>query len=344
MMSAPIQTILFVGDLNKGTRSYQRYKTMQSFGCNVIGISWVAIGEVAGSVITSIRHKLGVPRDATNTNENILITLKGAPVDIVWVEKGATLLPNTLKHIRKSYPHIKIISCTEDNMYLRHNHSWYYRFGLRYYDIVFTTKPQNLCQLKRFGARRVELFQNSFNEDTHWPVVLTDDDVRTYASSVSFVGTWERDRARSILFLAQNGVAVTVWGNGWRRYEGIHPNVIIKGRPVMDDEYRKVVCASTVNLCFLRKMNFDAITSRSIEIPACRGFMLAERTRAHRELFIEDRDAVYFDSMLELYDKTVYYLNNPEERERIASCGFQRCHELGLSTRHQLEKMFALTS
>jgi len=56
---------------------------------------------------------------------------------------------------------------------------------------------------------------------------------------------------------------------------------------------------------FLRCENRDEQDSRIIEITACGSFMLAERTAAHNRLFIENMEAVYFDTNEELLKKFI---------------------------------------
>ena len=92
-----------------------------------------------------------------------------------------------------------------------------------------------------------------------------------------------------------------------------------------DDDYVKSFKAFKISLCFLRKMNFDQFTSRTFEIPACGGFMVAERTDDHKRLFKEDKEAVFFSSNEELLDKCKYYLAHEEERIAIAKAGRLRC-------------------
>src|SRR6202035_1081868 len=100
---------------------------------------------------------------------------------------------------------------------------------------------------------------------------------------------------------------------------------VVEGRPIYDDDYARAISASAVNLTFLRKNNRDLQTTRSIEIPAIGGFMLAERTDEHRELFEEGMEAEFFGSDAELIEKCRYYLARPEERRRIADAGRRRC-------------------
>lgn len=86
-------------------------------------------------------------------------------------------------------------------------------------------------------------------------------------------------------------------------------------------------------------MNFDQQTSRTMEIPGCGGFMMAERTEEHRRLFEEDREAVFFSSNEELLAKCRYYLSHEEERKRIATAGHQRCIMSGYSNETGIRKM-----
>jgi spore maturation protein CgeB len=94
---------------------------------------------------------------------------------------------------------------------------------------------------------------------------------------------------------------------------------------VDDEAYPRVVNATRINLGFLRKANRDQQTTRSIEIPACRGFMLAERTKEHRRLFREGIEAEFFEGFDELLAKCRHYLVQEDERRRIAENGHRRC-------------------
>ena len=95
-------------------------------------------------------------------------------------------------------------------------------------------------------------------------------------------------------------------------------------------------------MCFLRKINRDLQTTRSIEIPACGGFMLAERTEEHQTLFEESKEADFFSTNEELLDKIRFYLANPDIRLKIALAGRERCEKSGYSHESTLSKIILM--
>ena len=96
-------------------------------------------------------------------------------------------------------------------------------------------------------------------------------------------------------------------------------------------------------MCFLRKINRDEVTSRSVEIPACGGFMLAERTKRHLDFFEEGKEAVFFESNDELLEKVEKYLSDEIVRKQIAEAGNQRCLKSGYNMKAQLSEILRKT-
>lgn len=340
-------SILFVGDLNEGGRSLQRCETLEILGHNVSRVSSVPVPFIAGtdhpSFISRVFWKLKLPLNANNENCVIKKTVDQKGFDIIWIDKGVTIYPKILRYIKKKTQKCILVSCSEDDMYAKHNRSWWYVWGLKYYDVVFTTKVYNLSELKMLGARKTELFLDSYDERLHRPLILTDDDQRNFACDVSFIGTFENDRAEQMLYLAEHGVTVTVWGNGWSGWRDKHKNLIIKNKAVYGEDYVRAMNATKINLCFLRKINRDEVTSRSVEIPACGAFMLGERTKRHLDFFEEGKEAEFFGSNEEMLQKVRFYLENDEKRREIARAGRERCLKSGYSQREQLSKMLAIS-
>jgi spore maturation protein CgeB len=216
------------------------------------------------------------------------------------------------------------------------NQSKRYLASVSLYDLHVTTKSYNVAELKQLGARDVLFVPNGYDPHTHRPVPLTPEEKVFWGAEVGFVGGFERARYQMMLALAESGVQVTVRGPGWEPYVGRHPNLIIKPGWVLGDDYAKAICATKINLCFLRKANRDLHTTRSIEIPACGGFMLAERTNEHLSLFEEGKEAEFFSDEEELIAKVRYYLTHEHERQRIAAAGRGRCLRSGYSNYERL--------
>lgn len=271
----------------------------------------------------------GIPvRLPEKNGENIKIkkAIEQNFYDIVWIDKGTTIYPETLKYIKQISPKTKIVSYSPDNMALRHNQSQPYLECVPLYDYIITNKSYILDDMHTLGARNIRFVNNSYETTFHHPYELTEDEQKEYGSEVCFIGAWEQERADSILHLVNNGVKVTVFGGGkWLQYKNESAKPIIKGSWLTNEDYCKAICAAKINLCFLRKMNFDKQTTRSVEIPACGGFMLAERTEEHLSLFEEGKEAVFFSNNDELLEKCRYYLSHEDERNRIAIGGRERC-------------------
>jgi spore maturation protein CgeB len=337
--------ILFVGDLNEYGRSFQRFKALKRLGHIVEVVSTVPLGEVPGvsqklSLNERVRHKLGRHLDKTGINSRLGEEIERFWPDILWIEKVLCLKAEVLKSLTKKFTEMKIIHCCEDDMYAKHNSSVYFKKSIPFFDVIFTTKTYNCNadELPSLGAQRVELFKNCYDSELHKPV----DPEECYECDVSFIGTFEEERAKDCLYLAENGIDVRIWGNGWDSYKGCHKNLRIEGTPLYNEEFVKALCSSKINLCFLRKMNRDLQTSRSVEIPACGAFMLAERTHEHLGLFEEGEEAAFFGSREELLEKVKYYLEFDGERKRIAKMGRERCLASGYSHDEELRRLLRI--
>ena len=167
---------------------------------------------------------------------------------------------------------------------------------------------------------------NGYDPDTHRPLALSDEERARFGGPVGFVGTWEAARAASIGQLARGRHSGARLGRAAGRSEfQPHPNLRIEPHELLGLDYARALNSFDINLCFLRKLNRDLQTTRSVEIPACGAFMLAERTDEHLALFREGVEAEFFASDDEMIDKTRYYLAHPEARRRIAAAGLERC-------------------
>jgi len=326
--------ILYVGQLNYGSTCLQRMNTLQNMGHEVKGIN--VLNPRDASIIARVFNKLKHPIDFNNVNRLIIENIKKQNFDLLWIDKGLLISPETLETVRQISSQAKIIAFSPDDMLNPSNQSKRYLKCIPLYDYHITTKTYNVSELKELGAKEVIFTDKSFDPHFHRKINLSDVDLDKYASEVGFIGQFEKERFESMLFLAKNGIKVTVRGPSWQKHINVHPNLLVKPGFVLGVEYAKIINATKINLCFLRKVNRDVQTARSIEIPACGAFMLGERTSEHLHLFKEGEEAEFFSSVQELLEKVRYYLEAEEKRGEIALKGLERCLKSGYSHEKRL--------
>ncbi|MCH2172283.1 glycosyltransferase [Myxococcota bacterium] len=270
-------------------------------------------------------NRIRRPPDVFRTNAKIMSKLAEAPLDIVWIDKGRSIRPSTLDRLRAVHPGTRLVLYSPDDMFNPANHSFRYSRSIPAYDLHVTTKSFNVPELYEAGAQRVLQVDKGFDPQTHRPLDLSQDEFQQYSADVGFIGAYEEEMGDLLFGLAEAGIRVVVWGVYWERYSRRHPNLILENRWLHGLEYTKAINATRINLGLLRKASRDLHTARSIEIPACGGFLLAPRTDEHMRLFEEGREAQFFGSFEELLAKCRTYLADDESRKIIAEAGHQRC-------------------
>lgn len=334
--------VLYVGPMLPGSTTLQRFSALQDLGHAMTAVTTVPDSRARRSppsLVARARRKLFGPHDQVRANTGILAALGAEAFDLAWIDKGLTIRPRTLQAIRNAQPQCRIVGFSPDDMMNPSNQSAKFLRGLPAYHVYITTKSYNVAELQQLGCPRAVFMPNGYDPHTHRPMPVTPHERAALGGPVGFVGQWEPDRAASLRTLARAGIPVRIWGYTWERMTDVPADVRLENRPVWGDDYARAICAFDVNLCFLRKCNRDLQTTRTVEIPACGGFMLAERTDEHLEMFEEGKEAEFFSSAEELLAKTRYYLRYPEQRQRIARAGYERCQRSGYSYPDRLHRV-----
>lgn len=254
--------------------------------------------------------------------------------EILWAEKGLHLWPETMQAVKKTGVCL-LIHFSPDNQRIPANQSRHYLRGVPLYDAHVTTKTGDLEWLRRRGARRVERMGKGFDPQIHRPFDLTPEEQQEFGCQVGFVGHWEPWREQLLLRLEKRGYAVKVWGGGWRRARHRRHPLFSGARQRVGTEYAKAVFGAKISLCLLSRWFGDQTTARSVEIPACGGFLLAERTPEHSELFREGKEAEFYSTETEMLEKIERYLKDEPARNSVAQAGRARCLQ-GYSNRERL--------
>jgi len=326
--------ILLAGQMFDASRTVQRVHALRSLGCHVDCVATTPENhdyETPPSVAARLRYRLRRPADPAHANAGILKSLAGE-TDIVWLDAADMIHGDTLAEAKRRNPELAVVWYSEDDMMNKRLRTKWLESAIPHIDLWVTTKSFNTApdEVPSLGVRQMLFVNNSYDPNLHRPVQMTDDDVARYGAPVSFIGTFEAPRAKSVLHLARAGYDVRVWGNGWESMKNAHAHLRIEGRPAYNDEFAKVVAASNINLCFLRHANRDLQTCRSIEISGCGGFMAHEANTEIMALFRDGQEAVYFTSDDELTAICAVWMGRRDERRKIGLAANARVDELSM--------------
>ena len=334
--------VLYSGQLYDGSTALHRADALGRLGAVLTSIDVTRRLTFPERIVNKIYRLLSGDQIGNGKlNKALLSAIASGNYDMLWVDKGLDVQPEVVRYFKAQNPDAPAVHYSPDDMLNPANQSKNYLNALSLYDLHVTTKSYNVAELKSIGAKDVLMVGNAFAPELHRRLLLTDGERRLFGSSVGFIGAYETERAGMIMSLAEAGVPVKVWGNSWKNLKRQHQNLHIVPETMMGENYIKVLNTTDINLCFLRKVNRDLQTTRTMEIPACGGFMLAERTSEHLELFEEGVEAEFFGSTDELIEKVKFYMKNPEQRKQIAGAGYQRCLNSGYSNDARLGEVLA---
>lgn len=312
--------VLFVGDMSAGSTSEMRLRALSALGYEVAAIDYGMQSQGRNAQRAHrLSTKLRRPIDLRHINRQVLAGI--GSFDILWSDKALALRPRTLLELRRRDPDALVVGYSTDDMLQRNNCSSFFEQSLPLTDLFLTTKSFNVRELESLGCPRVIFVNQGFDPETHRPPERP----LKFVNDVGFVGTWEDGRAHLIIRLAESGIPVSVHGNGWAQTERRGIPALEFGEPMMGRDYATLIAQTRINLGFLRKANRDLQTTRSVEIPASGGFMLAERSSEHEQLFREGIEAEFFTGYGELEAKVRKYLEDEPARRDIASAGRRRC-------------------
>jgi spore maturation protein CgeB len=276
------------------------------------------IGQEKTTIIDRILHKIGIEIDKGEINFRILEETVNNKYNAILIMKGNRLTPATINKLSKI---THVVGYSGDNMCRWFNRTRNYIKGLKYYKLLFVTDIPAYREIERYTQASVIYFDKRASRSLHIPKSIENCEK---IFDVTFVGSYEKERAKTLYLLAKKGIAINIWGNGWKKNIYKHSNMQIHYEDVIGENYARIIRQSKIVLGFLRKANFDTQTSRSFEITACGTFALLERTAEHLRLYKEGEEIECFQTESELLTKVKKYLINSQLREEIAMRGYMR--------------------
>jgi len=336
-------SVLYVGPMWEGSTTKMRFGVMQDLCRKVIAIDSAPAISPKGikRFYSRVLNRLGYPADHADINRSILESDLGS-YDILWIDAPRLISAETLIKIKRINPNIFIIAFIMDNPFPSQGSNWKrFQKAIPFYDLHFVIRNDDIQKLKNKRAKHILRFHKGYDPKYHRPLL---NEKKIY--DVFFAGRWEKKREADLAYLIKNGISVTVAGsNDWKRkgrFWKLIKNSFIEGG-LYGHDYAKALNSSKIAICFYSSWNRDKENSRMYEITACETFILAESNDENTTVFEQGKEAEFFSSSEELLQKVSFYLNNKQQRKRIANAGRQRCLNSKYCYRDRIKNMLEIT-
>jgi hypothetical protein len=329
--------ILYVSQLGPGSSAKVRMLALQRMGHEIFPVDTDPYAS-RNRVLFKIGFVLVAGPRIGRLNREILRLAEQHKPDILWADKVLELRPETVRKCRAMG--IATVCYMIDNAFgPRRDQGWrLYKKTVPVFDLHCTQRDVSVADLQRRGARDVIKIQTAYDRVAHYPPPPGWSDADR-DRDVSFIGSPYDDRADFLSRLSNAGLPIVISGNRrqWQRaLSPAHFDRMFREGELWDDEYRRGIWRSKINLSFLTQSNQDEFTHKSFEIAGCGGFLVAERSEGHAARFLEDKEAVFFSTVEECAEKIRRYLPDEAGRERIATAGHQRAERDGYHNDRQL--------
>ena len=322
--------IAVLGPLQGGTLPIGHYCTsaLQRLGQRVRGVDMSGFNsayENFGALVNN-DMRLGLVRQTyiETLSSALLEGFAEKPIDILICMAQAPISPRALTELRRQGV-ITVLWFVED--YLRFT---YWRETAKYYDFVFTIqRGECLEAMKAAGAGEVHYLPTACDPYVHAPAVLTAEEKKRWGAPLSFVGAGYHNRREMFSSLAH--YPFKIWGTEWPGCKPFDKLVQEAGRRLTPEEYTKIFNSTEVNINLHSSNERDGVdptgdflNPRTFELAACGAFQLVDERALLGESFEDGKEIVTFKTLADLREKIDYYLEHPEERERITLAGQAR--------------------
>jgi hypothetical protein len=294
--------LIYVGEMGPYFHSYRRLVALEKLGFEVLPVdSGYSPKKTATKLVTKIMAWQGYPLDLARANQAILASAASGKYNLLWVDNAITIKPATLASAKSLCPSLFRVLYTSDDPFGQVK-GQYRRMvkTIPHYELHFVPREKNTSEYLRAGAPLVLRHQFSYCPELQRPMSFTAAEKQQWGSELLFIGHWEEDREECLAALIKAGLPVRVIGKYWRWRLGKHWKLIkphFSVGPVWGDDYARALGAAKISLGFLSKWNNDTVTTRTYEIPACGGFMLAEHSEESVRLFEPGKEAEFFATL-----------------------------------------------
>lgn len=278
----------------------------------------------ASGNFTRAAVKLLQPRFKRTYNEAIVDAARMTSPDVFVTVKGSGIEAKTLATLRAWG--LKTVMFYPDRDF---EHGGLDRNSFSLYDHFVTSKSYHVEVLRKaLDEDKVAFVHHGYCDLVHRPFTQEVEP----AIDVLYVGNYSREKAHWLSQLIDliPGVSFRILGFAWDRAEQTNLRGAIQGYGLTGDNYARAIQLARINIALHGDRKEpegwqDLVSTRTFEIPACKGFMLHIDNPEIRSLFEPGREIGVFASVEELAAKIRHYLAHPQERLEMIERAYARC-------------------
>lgn len=175
------------------------------------------------------------------------------------------------------------------------------------------------------GVESVSYLPWGCDPSIHRRIVLDDLRDAKYRTDVCLYGGFQAKRAAFIREISD--VRLGIWGRGWDRLDQGDPlRKFWKGSIVRLEKLVKMYSGTKIALNIQRpETTLTTTTTRIWEATACGAMLLTERISGIDLAFKVGKEVICYEGQKDLREKVMFYLQNEEAREKVASRGQDKC-------------------
>ncbi len=252
-------------------------------------------------------------------NRRLFFLATAAQPDICLVAGGNRILPETIQKIKNQGIQTALWTIDAPREFQPILNA------APFYDFVFCGGTEAQSLLSEAGIHDTHWLPFACDPEIHQPVDVDSEDKKKWGSEVSFVGSFYPNRAQILERISDFNLRV--WGPGWNKLAKDSPiKNLSTDTQLKPEEWIKIFSSSLINIVIHYQNGktpcFQA-APRVYEGMACRSFLLVDDQKDVRALFQDGKHLVIYKEVEDLKKKVAYYLNKPEERDKIATQGYK---------------------
>ncbi len=320
-------SIVIAGDFCFFSTTLGLANGFRALGWNVYEVDIGRYSPQARTIGGKIWARLSLPYSVLRYNKGIIATVKAARPRAFLTVKGRCIAKETLQMIC-SYG-VQTVNYYPD---ARFSFPGIDETIFPDYDRFYTTKSYQVDYLKsRLGAFKVELLHHGYISGVHSPPIKPHSDVP--AIDVLYIGNHTKEKETWLCGVKRRfpNIRMRIFGNRWNNIKGCDIlQSSIARMPIYGAEYAAAIHAAKINLGIHMGITddsgwYDRVSTRTFEIPACKGFMLHIDNEDVRQLFTPGVEIDVFKNEDELCAKIDYYLAHDDIRRKMLERAYKRC-------------------